>query len=42
MPVAKPQNDSEFTKILLNIGTTPCVVDFFATWFGKFINISAD
>uniref|UniRef100_A0A914GSW8 Thioredoxin-like protein n=1 Tax=Globodera rostochiensis TaxID=31243 RepID=A0A914GSW8_GLORO len=34
MPVAKPQTDSEFTKFLLNIGTTPCIVDFFATWCG--------
>jgi len=34
MPVAKPQTDSEFTKILLNAGTTPCIIDFFATWCG--------
>lgn len=34
MPVAKPQTDSEFTKFLLNVGTTPCIVDFFATWCG--------
>lgn len=34
MPVAKPQTDIEFTNILLNIGTTPCIVDFFATWCG--------
>jgi thiol-disulfide isomerase/thioredoxin len=33
MPVAKPQTDNEFTKFLLNIGTAPCIVDFFATWY---------
>ncbi|KAL3098790.1 hypothetical protein niasHS_001456 [Heterodera schachtii] len=32
MPVVKPQTDSEFTKFLLNVGTAPCIVDFFATW----------
>jgi hypothetical protein len=33
MPVAKPQTDAEFAKIILNAGTAPCLVDFFATWF---------
>ncbi|KAF7633919.1 hypothetical protein Mgra_00006656 [Meloidogyne graminicola] len=34
MPVAKPQTDNEFTKIIINSGTAPCIVDFFATWCG--------
>jgi len=33
MPVAKPQTDAEFTRIILNAGTAPCIVDFSATWF---------
>ena len=34
MPLAHPQTDSEFSTILLNAGTTPVIVDFFATWCG--------
>lgn len=32
MPLAHPQTDKEFNTILLNAGTIPVIVDFFATW----------
>lgn len=34
MPLAHPQTDSEFNTLLVNAGTCPLVVDFFATWCG--------
>jgi len=34
VPVAHPQSDIEFTNIMMKSGTTPIIVDFFATWCG--------
>uniref|UniRef100_A0A915EKR0 Thioredoxin-like protein 1 n=1 Tax=Ditylenchus dipsaci TaxID=166011 RepID=A0A915EKR0_9BILA len=40
MPLAQPQTDAEFNTILANAGTTPVIVDFFATWCGPCNNIA--
>jgi len=34
MPVSRPQSDVECTNIMMKAGTTPLLVDFFATWCG--------
>ena len=33
MPLLHPNSDSEFNNVLLKAGTTPVIVDFFATWW---------
>lgn len=38
MPIAHPQTDADLLTVLVEAGTTPVIVDFFATWYIKLKN----